>query len=106
MLLQYCPFRKEANLLGKEHKKAFDQGLQELQGSMDIVISGIKEKHNEAGETNGWNSTSYETMEGWLGKNGIERLSICREEAKEKLLQHFSLFCPDDAMKKISKILS
>jgi hypothetical protein len=98
--------RKKANLLGKEHKKAFDQGLQELQGSMDIVISGIKEKQNEAGETNGWNSTSYETMEGWLEKNGIERLSISKEEAKEKLLQHFCLICNDEGMKKISKILS
>ncbi|OXT17574.1 hypothetical protein B9K06_09670 [Bacillus sp. OG2] len=98
--------RKEANMLGKEHKKAFDQGLQELQGSMDIVISGIKEKQNEAGETNGWNSTSYETMESWLEKNGIERLAIRREDAREKLLQHFSGFCPDEAMKKISKILS
>ncbi|MGD6876353.1 AlkZ-related protein [Bacillus infantis] len=98
--------RKEANLLGKEHKKALDQGLQELQGSMDIVISGTKEKQNEAGETNGWNSTSYETMESWMEKNGIDRLFISREEAREKLLQHFSGFCPDDAMKKISKILS
>jgi hypothetical protein len=97
--------RKKADLLGKENKKAFDQGLQELQGSMDIVISGTKEKYNEDGEINGWNSTSYETMDGWLEKNGIERLSISREEAKSKLIQHFSDFCPDEAMKKISKII-
>jgi hypothetical protein len=98
--------RKEADLLGKENKKPFDQGLQELQGSMDIVISGTKEKHNEEGDINGWNSTSYETMAGWLEKNGIERLPISREEAKNELLKHFSGFCPDEAMKKISKILS
>ncbi|AGX02478.1 hypothetical protein B14911_18485 [Bacillus sp. NRRL B-14911] len=45
-------------------------------------------------------------LKSWLEKNGIDRLSISREEAREKLLQHFSGFCPDEAMKKISKILS
>lgn len=46
--------RVKAGMKDKEKKKSFEHALQELQGTMDIVISGTKQKQNELGEINGW----------------------------------------------------
>lgn len=97
--------RTKAGMKDKEKKKEFDRALLELQETMDIVISGIKEKQNAMGEKNGWSSTAYETMDNWMNNHQIERLNLSREEVKEKLIQHFSRICSDEALKKIDKIL-
>ncbi|MFC5467503.1 hypothetical protein ACFPPD_02155 [Cohnella suwonensis] len=39
--------RKLANLQASDHKKDYDQAINELQASMDIVISGVKQRLNE-----------------------------------------------------------
>jgi hypothetical protein len=48
--------RTKAAMTAKEKKKVFDNGLLDLQGTMGIVVSGIKEKQDLTGEKNGWNS--------------------------------------------------
>ncbi|UZJ77815.1 hypothetical protein [Fictibacillus sp. KU28468] len=96
--------RAKADMKAKEKKKAFDNGLLELQASLDIVVSGTKEKQNAIGEKNGWNSTSYETIEHWTEKNKIENIEIDREEALQKLLQHFSVISSPESMKKFQKL--
>ncbi|WP_391209676.1 hypothetical protein [Psychrobacillus sp. L4] len=55
--------RIKAGLKDSHKKKIFESALLELQGSMDIVISGIQEKRNEDGEKNGWSSTAFETYD-------------------------------------------
>lgn len=96
--------RAKAGMKEKEKKKAFDQALLELQGNLDIVVSGTKEKQDENGEKNGWSSTSYETMQHWCDRNHIEPSDLKKKEATEKLLNHFECFTSEAAMKKLKKI--
>jgi hypothetical protein len=96
--------RVKAGMKDKEKKKSFDNALLELQGSMDIVISGTKEKRNLMGEKNGWSSTSYETMENWTKKNNLEEINIKTEEAKKELKNHFVKICSPESMITLKKI--
>lgn len=97
--------RTIAGLRDKEHKKVFDNALLELQGTMDIVISGIKEKINAEGEKNGWSSTSFETYDSWTSRNKIEAMAVEKEKAREYLLNHFQGVASENAVKKLKKIL-
>ncbi|WP_249315424.1 hypothetical protein [Bacillus sp. FJAT-49711] len=96
--------RSRAGLREKEQKKLFDRGLLELQGSMDIVISGIKEKVSEDGEKKGWSSTAFETYDSWATRNNIETIYLSKEEARDHLMIHFSNICGPELVKKIAKI--
>ncbi|ART74754.1 hypothetical protein B4U37_01170 [Sutcliffiella horikoshii] len=96
--------RAKAGMKEKEKKKAFDQALLELQGSLDIVVSGTKEKQDENGEKNGWSSTSYETMKHWCDRNYIEVPELKKEEATEKLMNHFESFTSEATMKKLKRV--
>lgn len=73
--------RVQADMKAKEKKTAFDNAVTELQGTLDIVISGVQERHNAEGEKNGWNSTSFETADHWMERNGIPEFAGTREEA-------------------------
>lgn len=73
--------RSIADMKAKEKKTAFNNAVTELQGSLDIVISGVKQRVNAAGEPNGWNSTSYETTEHWMKEAGISPFAGSRDEA-------------------------
>ncbi|SFA85579.1 MULTISPECIES: hypothetical protein [unclassified Bacillus (in: firmicutes)] len=94
--------RAEAGMKNKEKKKAFDQALVELQGTLDITISGIKEKQDANGEKNGWSSTSFETMSHWMEKNDVA-MDWNLDNAKEKLRSHFSRVCTPESLKKVEK---
>jgi hypothetical protein len=98
--------RTRAGLRDKEHKKVFESALLELQGSMDIVISGIKEKVNAVGEKKGWSSTSFETYDSWASRNNIEAKTVEKEMAREYLLNHFNRVASEHAIKKLEKLLS
>ncbi|MNP52913.1 hypothetical protein D3C76_1473380 [compost metagenome] len=82
----------------KEKKLPFDNALLELQGNMDIVISGVKEKVNEQGEPNGWNSTSYESVAHWMESNDITELSISSEVAASELNVRLERVCSPEAL--------
>lgn len=97
--------RKKSGLIQKEQKKIFENALLELQDSMDIVIAGIQEKTDDHGEKNGWNSTAFETYDAWTKRNGIQKIDLNRQEAKDYLIAHFENKCNENAMKKIIKIL-
>lgn len=96
--------RRKAGLKESDKKRMFENALIELQGSMDIVISGIQEKKNEDGEKNGWGSTAFETYDSWASRNRIDTIHIEKEEAKRFLMEHFSSFCSNEAVKKLEKI--
>jgi hypothetical protein len=96
--------RAKAGMKDKEKKKPFDNALLEMQGSMDIVVSGTKEKINESGEKNGWSSTSYETMSFWMENHHIDEIHISTEEAKKELKNHFTKIVSPESMKALEKI--
>ncbi|SEN89744.1 hypothetical protein SAMN04487895_103353 [Paenibacillus sophorae] len=73
--------RSEAEMKAKEKKTAFDNALNELQGSVDIVISGVRARLNADGDKNGWNSTSFETAAHWMRESGMEPFAGDKEEA-------------------------
>lgn len=77
--------RAEANMKAKEKKNAFDQAVTELQESLDMVISGIKERRNADGEKNGWSSTAFETVDHWMEENNLPIFKGDREEAVDWL---------------------
>ncbi|WP_379134333.1 hypothetical protein [Paenibacillus sp. sgz500958] len=77
--------RSKAEMKATEKKTAFDNAVTELQGSLDIVISGVKERHNADSEKNGWNSTSFETAEHWMAETGLAPFNGTRNEAIEWL---------------------
>lgn len=95
--------RAQAGMKAKEMKSTFDQALMELQGNLDIVISGVKQRVNELGEANGWNSTSYETVEHWMTSEGVKELSISREEAATELNAKLERVCSPEAFTYLRK---
>jgi uncharacterized small protein (DUF1192 family) len=97
--------RTKADLKEKDKKKIFENALLELQGTMDIVISGIQEKKTVDGEKNGWSSTAFETYDSWASRNNIDIIDMDKDEAKKYLIDHFSNICSDDSVKKLEKIL-
>lgn len=73
--------RAEADMKAKEKKTTFDNAVTELQGSLDMVISGIKERRNADGEKNGWSSTAFETVNHWMEENELSTFVGGRDEA-------------------------
>lgn len=96
--------RAKAGLNEKEKKKLFENALLDLQGTMDIVITGIQEKKNLDGEKNGWSSTAFETYDSWTSRNNIANINTNREDAKKYLIAHFSNICSNESLKKLEKI--
>ncbi|MBS4192006.1 hypothetical protein KHA94_17725 [Bacillus sp. FJAT-49705] len=96
--------RAMAGMKDKEWKKPFDKALLELQGSFDIVIAGVKEKTNEAGEINGWSSTSYETAEYWMNNANISKCNLTTEKAKRHLYDRLAQTSSPEAMVFFGKI--
>lgn len=97
--------RSKAGMKDKEKKKPFDNALVELQGAMDIVVSGTKAKTNELGEINGWSSTSFETMDYWVKSNQVEEAANLKvEEAKKIVKEHFAGICSPKSLKALEKI--
>lgn len=96
--------RAKAGMKDKEKKKPFDHALLELQGSMDIVVSGTREKTNLSGEKNGWSSTSFETLAFWSKNNHVDQRKLDIDEAKQELKNHFDKICSPESMKALEKI--
>ena len=98
--------RIKAGLKESDKKKIFENALLELQGSMDIVISGIQEKRNEVGEKNGWSSTAFETYDSWAIRNKVDTIYTDKAESKKYLISFFSNVCSIDSLKKLEKIFA
>ncbi|MGX1827906.1 AlkZ-related protein [Paenibacillus taichungensis] len=98
--------RKLRSLAGfgaKEDKKAFDQGLLDLQSMCAIVICGTKEKEGLAEGKVAWNSSAYETSGCWMKRQGIEPFEGSVEDASELLVQQLEKHTSVAALTKIKK---
>lgn len=98
--------RSTADMKAKEKKTAFDNAVTELQGTLDIVISGVKQRLNADGEPNGWNSTSFETTGHWMKEAGIQPFEGSREEAVVWLRSRMDGSWAPEAVAWISKALA
>lgn len=96
--------RVKSGMKEKEKKKQFDQALLELQSSMDIVVSGTKEKTDLAGEKNGWSSMAFETINFWAKNNDLALENMEMDEAKSELKNHFESICDPESLKAINKL--
>ncbi|MGF9695494.1 MULTISPECIES: AlkZ-related protein [Paenibacillus] len=97
--------RAQAGFGAKEDKKAFDQGLLDLQSSTAIVISGTKEKEGLAEGKVAWNSSSYETAGHWMSRQGIEPFEGSIPEARDLLLDKLKENATEAGLVKIKKAL-
>lgn len=97
--------RKLSGLDATEHKKTYDQAITELQAGMDIVISGVRQRLNDNGDKNGWNSTSFETLDHWMSSNQIDSTPIDVNEARRQLQAWLQPRCNPEAMKMFNKLL-
>lgn len=95
-----------ADMKAKEKKTAFDNAVTELQGTLDMVISGVQERTNALGEKNGWNSTSFETVGHWMEQNGLSPYDGTREEAIAELRARMDGTWSPEAVAWISKTMS
>ncbi|WP_339324990.1 hypothetical protein [Paenibacillus sp. FSL W8-0194] len=96
--------RERAHMKAKEDKKAFDQAVVELQDALFIVISGVKAKVNADGESNGWNSTAYETTANWMRVNGIMESGLSKEEARAELIRRLRDRCSGKSLAFFEKL--
>lgn len=97
--------RKLSGLAATEQKKAYDQAITELQAGMDIVISGVKQRLNDNGDKNGWNSTSFETGEHWMETHRIDANPVDRSIAQRQIQEWLQARCSAEAMKSFGKLL-
>lgn len=97
--------RLKAGLQNKESKKSYDYAINELQGSIDIVIAGVSEKRNRLGDISGWSSTSFQTAEQWMKEHGIEHSQLGKEEARKKLHSHLDTVWQPEAIAFLKKLL-
>lgn len=95
--------RSQAGFAAKEDKKAFDQGLLDLQSINAIVICGTKEKEGLAEGKIAWNSSAYETTGYWMKRQGIEPFEGSIEDASGLLLHHLEKHASPAALTKIKK---
>ncbi|QSF42520.1 AlkZ-related protein [Paenibacillus tianjinensis] len=98
--------RALADMKVKEKKTAFDNALTELQGTADIVISGVKARLNAEGVVNGWNSTSFETAGHWMQVNNLSSFEGSREEAAAWLQSAMTDVWTPAAIAWIRKVMS
>ncbi len=97
--------RKLSGLSATEQKKGYDLAITELQAGMDIVVSGVKQRLNDNGDKNGWNSTSFETAEHWMGTHRIEASPTDRGVAERHIQDWLQARCSEATMKSFVKLL-
>ncbi|KQX68398.1 AlkZ-related protein [Paenibacillus sp. Root444D2] len=96
--------RFKSGMNAKEMKKTFGQGLLDLQGTLDIVISGVKESRISLDEKSAWQSTSFETADHWMESVGLHEFDVDLKIAKEELNARLKSSSSPDAMKFFSKL--
>jgi len=95
--------RHRAGMKAKERKAGYDRALLVLQESMEIVMSGVKEKRGPDGEKNGWSSMTYATSDQWMERNGVSPWTQSREAAGRHCLERLEPILRPKALAYVSK---
>ncbi len=90
----------------KELGSKYESAMCELQMWMLITVNGTKRKMNSKGETYGWASTAYSTVETWAGDELIEgSIGIKPEDAMEEIIARIKEITPCAGAKKIRSFI-
>jgi hypothetical protein len=91
----------------KETNSKYEAAMTELQMGMFITINGTKQKVSQKGETYGWPSTAYSTVENWAGEELMEMSQeINEQEAVDRIMDRVREISPQADQKKIKKFLA
>ncbi|MCL6459274.1 MAG: hypothetical protein K6T85_14835 [Gorillibacterium sp.] len=96
--------RVRAGMKAKERKADFERGMLILQESLEIVITGVKEKLNLDGEKSGWSSMSYGTADYWMHSKGIEPWTGDKETARKYIIERLNAVCSQKAIAFFNKL--
>jgi hypothetical protein len=89
-----CNFTKETN-------SKYEAAMIELQMNMLLTTNGMKQKISADGDTYGWPSTAYSTVEFWAGKNLIDESDkITPKSATDEILSRIFDIVPEADIKK------
>jgi len=73
---------------------------------MFITVNGTKQKINSKGETYGWASTVYSTVESWAGDKLIEESNdIKPQDAIDEIIMNIRLISPNIEDRKIKRFI-
>lgn len=89
----------------REDNARFDSALTELQMRMFISMCGRKQKLNKYGETYGWNSTVFTTVEKFWQERDVYIADVNKQEAIEKITEQILKLNPNADIKKINKFI-
>ena len=98
--------RARAGMKAKERKADFERALLVLQESLEIVMTGVKEKMNRDGEKSGWSSMAYGTADFWMNSKGIEPWLGDRKTAQAYLMDRLGAACSQKALSFFMKLYS
>ncbi len=88
----------------KEQKAPFEKAVEELQSSLDIVITGSASRSNDQGEPVGWKSMCFQPTGMWMDLGGIDSQWYERDTAKVHLLQHFERISSEKSLVHLKKL--
>lgn len=95
-----------ANLAQKEHKSRFDRALTELQTGLFITMCARQQKQSKTGESYGWFSTVFTTVENYFPDSILKKAaSLSSEEAAAKIKNQILLLNPQAKPKVIERFI-
>lgn len=90
----------------KELDSKYESAMCELQMGMFLTVNGTKQKINAKGESYGWPSTVYSTVEAWAGDRLIkESTGIKPEDAIDEIIMRIKEVTPYVETKKIRSFI-
>lgn len=89
----------------REDNSRFERAIVELQMRMFITMCGRAQKVNKKGETYGWSSTVFTTVEDFWEKRGVILPDFDPVLSYEKIREQIIRLNPDATQKKIDKFI-
>lgn len=90
----------------REEKSRFDSALVELQMKMFITMCGQQRKVSAKGESYGWSSTAFCTVEDFWGQGVADKSrAVTPEEAAQRIRERVHLLNPEAQERKIQKFI-
>ena len=96
---------KQVGGFGREDNARFDRAIVELQMRMFITMCGRTQKKNKYGESYGWSSTVFTTVEDFWEKRGMALPNLDPRTSYEKIREQIQKLNPDAQQKKIEKFI-
>ncbi|NLC44223.1 MAG: hypothetical protein GX783_08065 [Clostridiales bacterium] len=96
---------KKLGCFTKEDNSKFERAMVDLQMNMFVTMCGRKQKINKYGESYGWNSTVFTTVEDFWKVREYDPKSVNPDEAYEKIKAQILKINPGAVQRKIDKFI-